>query len=97
MSESILVAKIKTRLKRIPKAYFIKTHGDQYLIGEPDIIGCIGGRAVVIEIKLPGEVPTPNQLAHLEMWRRAGAMAFWATSWEEVATTLKEQLLCYGE
>ena len=97
MSESDLVAKIKTRLKRIPKAYFIKVHGDSYLVGEPDLIGCIEALAVAIEIKLPGEVPTPNQMAHLEMWRRAGALAFWATSMEEVATTLRQYGIEVGE
>lgn len=97
MSESDLVAKIKARLKKLPKAYFIKTHGDSYMVGEPDIIGCIEALTVVIEIKLPGEVPTPNQMAHLSMWRRAGALAFWATSLEEVATTLRQYGIDVGE
>jgi len=97
MSESDLVAKIKARLKKLPKAYFIKIHGDMYLIGEPDIIGCIAGRMVVIELKMPGEVPSGNQMAHLENWRRAGALAFWATSWEDVAYMLKcKEIDCGG-
>jgi hypothetical protein len=49
-------------------------------MGNPDIVGCIGSRAVVIEVKRPGESPTENQRAHLRKWGRAGALAFWTDS-----------------
>lgn len=50
--------------------------------GEPDLLACINGQTVAIELKQPGENPTGAQRAKLAAWRRAGAIA-------EVCTTLE--------
>ena len=58
-----------------------KVHGSLHSqAGEPDIDACVRGRAVKIEVKLPGERPTPVQYAALRRWQRAGALAGWCDS-----------------
>ena len=63
-----------------------KVHGSRYSSGEPDIDACINGRSVKIEVKVPGKVPTPQQMARLRKWESAGALCGWATSVEEAAS-----------
>lgn len=46
------------------------------------------GRAVAIEVKRPGEKPTPEQAAYLERVRAAGGLAFVATSIDDVIREL---------
>ena len=58
--------KIKTYLKSIG-AYFIKTHGDRFSrVGTPDIIACINGHFVAVEVKAENGKPSELQLYHLE-------------------------------
>lgn len=56
--------------------------------GTPDVIGCIGGRMVVIEFKKGTEVPTPVQLRQMRLWQDAGALAGWARSTSDVRRLL---------
>jgi len=53
---------------------FMKTSGE----GEPDLVGCINGKSVVIECKQPGKHPTILQYARLQEWAKAGALALWS-------------------
>lgn len=61
-----------------------KVHGNAATIGEPDIDGCVRGRAVKLELKQPGEQPTKLQMVKLRRWQAAGALAGWATTMVEV-------------
>lgn len=90
--ESKITKKILDYINAMPNGYAIKVHGDVFNIGQPDISACISGRAVVIEVKRPGESPTENQRAHLRKWERAGALAFWTDSVTDAMTVLREQL-----
>ena len=61
--------------------------------GEADVWGhrCSDGRALYIEVKLPGEEPREDQKKFLEAMRRTGAIAGCAHSIEEalqIASTL---------
>ena len=68
--------KIKAYLKSIG-AYFIKTHGDRFSrVGTPDIIACVNGRFVAVEVKAENGKPSELQLYHLEQIRKAGGHAF---------------------
>ncbi|PWA08629.1 recombinase RecB [Pueribacillus theae] len=70
-------------------AYHIKTHGSAYSrAGTPDIICCINGKFVAIEVKRPTGVISELQKAHIRLIEQAGGVAFVAYS---VADT-KEQL-----
>lgn len=76
-----------------PGCVMLKHHAGPYTgPGHPDLYGCVNGRAVVIEVKQPGEEPTRLQHAKLNEWARAGAVAGWATSVDEALSILKEGL-----
>lgn len=59
-------------------------------IGSPtlDILCCIGGRFVGIEVKAAGKKPTPRQLMTINHIRLAHGIAIWGDSFEMI----KEQL-----
>lgn len=57
--------------------------------GVPDIIACVNGRFVAIEVKRPGQKPKPIQYAFIDAINKAGGFAFWTDNLEEVKTKLK--------
>lgn len=61
--------------------------------GVPDLVCCINGTFVGIEVKQPGKKPSPLQLAHLQQIRDAGGDGWIATSVSEIkqAYTLLNQ------
>lgn len=67
-----------------------KVHGSQYSTGEPDIDAVSRGRAVKLEVKVPGteasirKRTTPLQRLRLRQYLDAGAIAAVVTSVEEV-------------
>lgn len=53
---------------------WVKIHGSAMQeSGLPDIIGCLGGRFVAMEAKMPGEVAEPIQAYRLDEYLAAGA------------------------
>ena len=60
--------------------------------GVPDVLACVQGRFVAIEVKRPGRRPTPRQAAELEAIRAAGGIALVATSLDEVVEALRPLL-----
>ena len=54
--------------------------------GFPDLLGLLppSGRAVVIEVKRPGNKPTSAQYHYLALLRSQGALALWADSVDSV-------------
>ena len=84
-SEKNFENKIKSYLKSIG-AYFIKTHGDRFSrVGTPDIIACINGPFVAVEVKAENGKPSDLQLYHLEQIRKAGGHSFllYSTDFED--------------
>lgn len=64
--------------------YVLKMHGSAYMPpGLPDLWCVIGGRLTCLEVKRPGERPTPRQVHVIDRLRRAGATALVVTSVEE--------------
>lgn len=63
--------------------------------GESDIFGhrCSDGRALYIEVKLPGENPREDQKKFLKAMANTGAIAGVAHSVEEALAIVKEPLL----
>lgn len=75
MSEKAFENKIKAYLKSI-SAYFIKTHGDRFSrVGTPDIIACVNGHFVAVEVKAENGKPSELQLHHIEEIKKAGGYA----------------------
>lgn len=70
-------------------AKVIKVHGGPFTpTGTPDLVGCVNGRAFVLEVKRPGQRPRRIQEYELEQWRKAGAIAGVVTSVEEALTVV---------
>lgn len=85
--ESRLQTKIQKALKEaFPRSWWRKIHGGQFQRkGIPDLIGCIGGFFVAIEVKCPGKerTVTPIQQVTIRDIKGAGGVAFVATTVEE--------------
>ena len=48
--------------------------------GIPDIVGCMDGVFLAIEVKRDGKEPTPLQHKRIEEIHHAGGIAFWGTA-----------------
>jgi len=74
--ESSIVNAIKRALHKLYRCRVIKltvcNHGG--IVGTPDITGCIDGKSIFIEVKRPGENPTPKQRHELDLWLATGAL-----------------------
>lgn len=69
--------------------WWMKVHGDLFQkAGVPDILACINGRFVGIEVKRPGGKVSALQKYNIEQIRASGGVAFVATSIEEVRFNL---------
>lgn len=88
--ESDLTKDAMARIRDLPEpSHCFKVHGGKFQdAGQPDIIGCVRGRMIAIEMKMPGEKPTGTQMGTLRRWENAGALAGWATSLAEVDALL---------
>jgi hypothetical protein len=79
--ESQLLASIERRLKALAKAdatlQWRKRHGSPMgITGDPDLYGLWHGIHWEMELKRPGESPTPLQCIRLIAWEHAGAYTF---------------------
>ena len=89
-SEKAIENQIKRYLDSIG-AYHIKTHGNMFSkAGTPDILACINGTFVAIEVKRPVGRVSPLQKAKIKLIRQAGGVAFVAHSLEETKQNLKK-------
>lgn len=90
MSEKTIENKIKGYLDAIG-AYHIKTHGNMFSkAGTPDIIACVNGVFVAIEVKKPGGVVSALQMANIKLINNAGGTAFVAYSLDDVKRELRK-------
>lgn len=84
--------KIKDFLKTLPKTWHFKHWAGAYSQkGIPDIIGCINGRFVGIEVKASKGKPSPLQIRAVENIRKAGGYA--DIVYPEQFDQLKEDLI----
>ena len=92
MLEKNIQSKIMAWLKknRIERVKTIQLSDNGY----PDITGVIPphGKALWIEVKRPGEKPTPLQKYRIKRLKKAGAEAFWTDSLEKVKRRLDKYL-----
>ena len=87
--EKDIVAAILRHLKQRPRCFAWKTHGGMYgTAGIPDIIACVGGRFVALEVKQPGGKLSRLQEATIEKIRTAGGVAAMVTSVDEAKRVL---------
>ena len=57
--------------------------------GIPDIICCVHGKYLALEIKQPGGKPTELQLYNIKQIRESGGMAQVVYSWNDVEEILR--------
>lgn len=87
-AEATSVSAILRLLRR--HGHAIKTHGSAFgHAGTPDVLGCVRGRMIAVEVKRPGQAATPLQAAELRKWEAAGAVALVATSVQQVEDALR--------
>ena len=96
-SEKSFENKIKAFLKQ-QNCWFLKYWGGGQFTksGVPDIIACVNGYFVAIEVKAPTGKPSALQLYNLEQIKKSGGISIllYPKQWEEFKTliqTLKEQ------
>lgn len=80
MNENPITAKLISLLNGVPKCRARKRHGGRFQSGDPDVAGCVQGRAFFIEVKMDTGELTKLQAAELERWRESGAataVAIW--------------------
>lgn len=72
-------------------AYYVKQHGSAFTkVGIPDILACVNGKFVAIEVKKTGGgVVSEAQKVHIENIIKAGGIAFVADNVEIVKDKLK--------
>lgn len=89
-TEKTIENQIKRYLDSID-AWYLKVHGSAYQrSGVPDIIACINGRFVAIEVKKTGGVVSALQEANIRLIEQSGGVAFVAYSLEETKQHLKK-------
>lgn len=81
---------IKRYLDRIG-VWYMKVHGSMYQkAGVPDIIACVNGKFVGIEVKRPGGIVSPLQQLNIDDINRCGGVAFVAYSVEDVRREIEK-------
>jgi len=73
--ERSIVDAIMKNLRTIPQCVVRKRHGTVYgVAGDPDLYGTLAGRHFELEVKRPGNSPTPLQEKRIAEWKAAGAV-----------------------
>lgn len=94
MLEKDIQNKIICFINSQPGCYSVKvTNGMYSKGGVSDILACVKGRFVAVEVKTPGEKPTRLQETFIARIVCTGGRAFVATSVQEVKERLGD-LLC---
>lgn len=87
--EDAIVKKILKFLNDIDGCYAHKVPTTGYTSGQPDIDGCLNGRAIKFEVKQEGRTATPKQAAVLAKWAASGAVSAIVHSQEEAHELLR--------
>ena len=89
--ESELTLRIVHWLNQQPGIYARKVHSTKFSCGWPDIVGCMSGIMLALEVKRPGgrHPLTPLQAAELTKWDRVGAITGVVHSVDETDALLK--------
>lgn len=75
--EKLFENKIKEFLTTLPKTWFFKYWAGPYSkAGIPDIIACVNGKFVAIEVKAENGKPSALQVRNIELIRASGGKAY---------------------
>jgi hypothetical protein len=87
--EAALKATIRHYLVGEKQAYYFAPVQMGMGVSTLDILCCVNGRFVGIEVKVPGKKPTVRQTFNIEAILRAGGVAFWTDSLEYTKSMLE--------
>ena len=90
MKEKFLVKKLRKKLEGTVGGFWFKSHGGPFqLVGLPDLIGCVEGLFIGIEVKQLGKLGkvTARQQFVLGLITKAGGLAFVT---DDVLTAVKK-------
>lgn len=89
MNESDITKSILKYLKTLPRCFFWKEHGGIYgTSGIPDIIVCIDGRFIALEVKTQKGKTTPLQNAAIRKIHSSGGFVFVVRSVKEAKNAI---------
>ena len=94
-AEKMFENKIKRYLKE-RECYCVKYHGNAYSTnGTPDILACINGYFLAIEVKAPEGKPSELQLVKIDEIRKAGGFAYvvYPSGWERLKDIINGLLI----
>lgn len=87
--EATLTKHVKNYLDSLPNVQWYKA-SDRYHKGVSDIIACVEGKYVAIELKAENGKPSPHQLLYIKQVRSAGGVGGVCYSVDDVAKLIKE-------
>jgi len=90
-SEKEIELEIRKYLQRVLGAYVLKMHGSAFMSpGIPDLLCCLNGWFLGIEIKNEKGIVSAVQKVHINNIKKADGIAFVARSLKEVVDKLEE-------
>ena len=94
-SEKAITKKIRDWLKLQPNVWFFKVHGGPHqAAGVPDLILCVNGHFVALEVKRPGKKATVLQTRTIQQINNSNGDAHIVTSLDEVKEFIVPLLPC---
>lgn len=88
-------ARLQRRIQHYLKSqgiFCFKVHGSEFMVaGLPDIVACMDGYFLGIEVKMPGNSPSERQLYVHSLIADSGGVVIVATSVDEVRTFVESQ------
>lgn len=96
--ETRLQQRIQERLRQtFPKIYIRKIHGGPFMpAGMPDLICCVFGHFIGLEVKIPGQQRSKLQLRESEEIYHAGGSCVQVTSPDEAVDAIAFALRARG-
>jgi hypothetical protein len=94
--ESTITKKCLKWVNTLPRTHCEKRAGGPNRKGKPDITGATHGIRIEIEMKAPGQNPTPIQMQHLTAWESIGCIAGWVDNLEEFKAMIRTGLARRG-
>lgn len=90
LTESNLQKKVTEYLKK-ENIYFINVYGSgRTAKGAPDIIACVNGKFVALELKVGSNNMQPDQIIHKRRIKRSGGLHYVPRTLDEVKKIINE-------
>ncbi len=90
MNETALKKDVMKYIKKTYPNNFLYKTCDRFTVGIPDLIMCINGKFIAIELKVGYNKPTPMQIRNIKKIKAAGGIAACCWTLDEVKEVLNE-------